>query len=444
MTAGATSTAVRWSSRERAILIVALILGVVVRVILLPTEGFRPDLDQFVLWVHGIAINGLPNAYDMDLGFGPVMAWIWGVLAAIQPAFQTVTDASDPGIRALMKLPASLADLGLAGLVVYALRTRPGWAAVGGAAILLHPAVIDISAWWGQYESIYLLFGLAAVVFAINGHNGPAAALVAVSLMTKPQALPFVLPFAAWFWATGGWREVARAAVIGLGVIVVLWLPFIPAGGPMAYLENLTHFQNGVFAILSLRAWNVWWLVQDLAAGGNFVADDIAFLGPLTLRHVGYVVTALLSLLVALAVVRDPRPRTLVLGLAAATLVAFCFLTAMHERYSYGALVFLMLLVPDVRMRWLGLAVGIVFTLNVLAAVPPTPGIAALLPVAGPLGIAGSVAMLTITAVVLVLLTRSQDHLGKAGTEEIQGRPQASDEGRLRRRPRKATLYQCR
>ena len=92
----------------------------------------------------------------------------------------------------------------------------------------------------------------------------------------------------------------------------------------------------------------------------------------------------------ALAVVRDPRPRTLVLGLAAATLVAFCFLTSMHERYSYGALVFLMLLVPDVRMRWLGLAFGIVFTLNLLAAVPPTPAIGEWLPVAGPLGIAGS------------------------------------------------------
>ena len=80
----------------------------------------------------------------------------------------------------------------------------------------------------------------------------------------------------------------------------------------------------------------------------------MAFLGPLTLRHVGYVLTGLLSLLVAVAVLRDPRPRTLILGLAAATLVAFCFLTTMHERYAYGALVFLMLLIPEARVRWLG------------------------------------------------------------------------------------------
>ena len=297
MTAEAVPGARAWTRRQRATLLIALLAGVAVRLLLLPTEGFRPDLDQFVLWVHGIAVHGLTPAYDMDITFGPVMALIWGVLATVQPAFQTVTDASDPAIRALMKLPAFLADLGLAALVVYAMRARPTWAAIGGAAILLYPAVIDVSAWWGQYESVYLLSALGAVIFAVNGRNGPAAALVAVSLMTKPQALPFILPFAAWFWATGGWRELARAAAIGLGVAVVLWLPFIPAGGPVAYLGNLAQYQSGVFAILSLRAWNAWWLVQSAAGGGDFIADDIPFLGPLPVIAGELLVLLLLSLM---------------------------------------------------------------------------------------------------------------------------------------------------
>ena len=42
------------------------------------------------------------------------MAWVWGALAAMEPAFRTVTDSSDAWIRALMKVPASLADLGIA------------------------------------------------------------------------------------------------------------------------------------------------------------------------------------------------------------------------------------------------------------------------------------------------------------------------------------------
>ncbi len=122
-----------------AALAIALVAGVVIRALLLPTEGLRDDLDQFVLWVHGIAVGGLGNAYDQNLSFPPVMAYIWWLLAAVQPAFQTVTDASDPAIRALMKLPASLADIGLALLALYALRDRPDVGRDGGGRDPAHP-----------------------------------------------------------------------------------------------------------------------------------------------------------------------------------------------------------------------------------------------------------------------------------------------------------------
>jgi hypothetical protein len=388
----------------------------------------RGDIDQFVGWVHHIAVNGLGSLYSgTDAGpvtFGPVMAYIWALLAAIQPAFATATDASDEAIRSLMKVPASLADLGLAAIVAYAFRAHRKWAVLGAVAILLHPAVVDVSAWWGQYESIFVVSALGAVVLAANGRNGPATALIAVSLMTKPQAIPFLIPFAAWFWASGyrregpdgvpggtrgGVLELVRTGLIGLATSVLLWLPFIPAGGPANYLQNLATYQSEIFNVLSLRAWNVWWLVQEAAVGGRFIADDVAFLGPITLRHVGYLVTGGLSLVIAWTIIRDPRPRTLVLGLAASVLVFFTFMTQMHERYAYAALIFLVLLVPERRVRWLWLIFGVVFTLNLLAAVPPTPAIEQLLPVAGPLGIAGSIAMIAVTLFSLAALRRADD-----------------------------------
>jgi hypothetical protein len=399
----------RWSGREVVALAVVILVGVVIRAVLMPVDAFRPDLDQFVLWVHGIATGGLGHAYDQDLSFGPVIALIWSVLAAIEPAFRTATDASDPTIRVLMKIPPVLADIGLALLVAYALRERPRWAIAGAAVIMLHPAVIDISAWWGQYESVYLLSALAAVVFAVNGRNGLAAAALALAIMTKPQALPFILPFAAWFWARGGLRGLVTAAAIGLGVIVVIWLPFVGAGGPANYLDHVTQFQNGIFALLSLRAWNLWWLVQAGLAGGQFVMDQGAIAGPITGRQVGYALTFLFALLIAIRVLRDPRPRTLVLALAATTLVAFCFLTGMHERYAYGAVVFFALLIPERPVRWLALGFGVVFTLNLLAAVPPTPAIGDLLPVDGLFGVVGSLAMLALTGATIALLMRRDD-----------------------------------
>ena len=377
------------------------VAGIAIRVALFPSTGLKGDIDQFVVWVNGIATNGLGNAYHQNITFGPVMAYIWGVLAAIEPAFRTTTDSSDQWIRSLMKVPASLADLGLAALMVYAFRSKPFWAVVTAAIVLLHPAIFDVSAWWGQYESIYLLTALAALVFALNGRNGLAAAALALAVMTKPQALPFLLPFAAWFWAQGGWRELARAAAIGLGVIVIVWLPFAAAGGPGDYLPTLAVYQNDIFSILSLQAWNIWWLVQTAAVGASYTTDHVAVLGPITFRHIGFLITGLLSVVVAVLILRDPRPRTLILGLAASTLIWYGFLTQMHERYAYGALIFLLLLIPERRIAWLYLAFSVVFTLDLLTAAPPAPVFAEWLPFGGVVSIIGSFVMIAITFLVL-------------------------------------------
>ena len=87
-----------------------------------------------------------------------------------------------------------------------------------------------------------------------------------------------------------------------------------------------------------------------MAVGGDFIRDDVAIIGPFTFRHLGYVVTAGLSLVIAAAIIRDPRPRTLVLGTAASVLVIFVCMTQMHERYSYAALIALVLLLPERRV----------------------------------------------------------------------------------------------
>jgi Gpi18-like mannosyltransferase len=307
-----------------------------------------------------------------------------------------------------MKLPASIADLALGLLVAYALRDRPRLAVVGALGIVLHPAVFYVSAWWGQYESIFVLGGLVAFLLAVRGHPLLAAAALAVALMTKPQAIPFVVPFAAWFLARGGLRGAIVAGAIGAVVIVLLWAPFLAAGGPQGYLRNLGEYQGDIFALLSLRAWNLWWLVQALGPGpGLFASDQVAIIGPITFRHIGFGLAGILELAVFVLVYRRPTPQVLALGLAAAVLVAFTFLTTMHERYAYGAIVFLALCIADRRILAVWIAFGVVFTINLLAAIPPTDEIGRLLPIDGPLGVAGSVAMVAITIAVLLILVRS-------------------------------------
>lgn len=408
-----------WTTRDAVVLAAGLLAGLLIRALLLPTPGLAGDLNEFAGWIHVLATEPFGRAYDIDLTFPPVMVYVWGALAAVEPAFRTVTDASDPGIRVLLKLPPTIADLGLAAGALFALRSRPTWAVAAGLGVWLHPAVIDASALFGQYESIYTLFALLAFLLAVADRPGLTAVALAFAVMTKPQALPLLVPFAAWYLARFGPLGTARFAAIGAATIVVLWLPFLADGGPAGYLRSLQFHQNELYGVLSLRAWNAWWLVQELGAAGSFVSDQTAVLGPLTWRHIGLAAAGLAELVVFACVLRAPTPRTLALGLAASSLVAVMLLTTMHERYAFPALVFLALLLPEPRVRALWIAFGVVFTLNLFAAVPPTDGIGSVLAVSGPLGIAGSLAMLAIAAVVVAELLPDRSREAPPPTEAV-------------------------
>jgi Gpi18-like mannosyltransferase len=263
MDAGLPANGRVWSRRDRIWLAAGLIAAAILRLALLPAAGLRADTDQFVGWVHQLA-TGLPlgEAYRLDLSFPPVMVYVVWALAHVVPAFGTAVDTGDLTARIAIKLPAAAADIGLALGVAYLLRARPRWAIGAALAVAFIPLTWYVSAWWGQFESIYVLLGLVAAILVLADHPILAAAALGLAVMTKPQALPFLVPFVAYALGSYGWR---RAVVLGLvtgAVAAATWLPFLADGGPERYLGNLGQYQDGPFAVLSLRAWNAWWLIQ--------------------------------------------------------------------------------------------------------------------------------------------------------------------------------------
>jgi hypothetical protein len=89
----------------------------------------------------------------------------------------------------------------------------------------------------------------------------------------------------------------------------------------------------------------------------------------------------------------------------ASVLVVFTFMTQMHERYAYAALIIPVLLLSHRPTRWWWLAFSVTFFLNLVAAAPPSPQIGAWLPIYGPLGVAGALAMIVL-CIWAVILTR--------------------------------------
>lgn len=405
----------RW---DVGLLALGLVVAVVVRAILLPTDGFRDDLDRFAQWVQLVAIEPLGHAYRTENNFGPLITLIYWLLGVVQPAFASATDASDPAVRIALKLPGVVADFGIALSVGWLLRDRPRWAIVAAVGVLLAPAIVYTSTWWGQWDSIWVLAGLAAAILALNGRPVLAAIVLAGALMAKPQAIVLLPPFAAFAWARFGRREVLLAGAALLVTVAVLWVPFVADGGIGDFVRNVAQLQGGLYAVLSLRAWNLWWILQSSAGGGQFVADGTGLVGPISPRWIGYGLVILLEILIMRAVLRSPAKGGLLLGLAASVLVCFTFLTAMHERYLYGALVFLAPLIPDRRILGAWLVLNLVAFLNLLAAAPPTAAIRQALPIDGSVGLLGAATIVGLAVVVMWLLVaggeREADDVGAA------------------------------
>jgi hypothetical protein len=397
-----------WTPTLVGTLAVGLACASLLRLLLLPSEGLKGDLDVFALWTHLLSTDvPLDRVYDGDFSFGPVMAYAFWAIGHLQAAFQAASDASDPVVRAWLKVPAVVTDIAIAVVIAYALKDRPRVAVASALAIALVPATWYLSAFWGQYESVYTLFGLLAAVLALRGRWALAGVMLALALGTKPQAIPFVVPFGAFALARLGPRGAAVPVAATAVTLIALWLPFLPAGGPAAYLGSITAYQGETFAVLSLRAWNPWWILQWAAVGeGSFIADGGAFLGPLTPRFVGYAAAAIGLLLVFTALRRGASERALYLALAAAVLVPYCLLTAMHERYAYPAVVFLALLLADRRVLIAWIVLTVAMSANFLAAAPPGGAPGSLVPLWGIAGIAGSVAVAGVAVYVLALLVR--------------------------------------
>ena len=228
--------------------------------------------------------------------------------------------------------------------LAWALRDRPRVAVAAALGVALVPVTWYVSAWWGQFESIYALFGLLAAVLALRGPLGrspgsPSAWRSARSrrrCRSSSRSPPSPSP------GSGRDGRVVRSPRRP-SRSSSLWLPFLPDGGPAAYLGTIGGLQGDEFAVLSLRAWNPWWILQSSGRRGRVPRPiPTPVLGPLTPRLIGYLAAGLGMAGVFLLVLRERRRRgTLLLGLAAAVLVAFCLLTTMHERYSFAAVVFL-------------------------------------------------------------------------------------------------------
>ena len=161
-----------WSLETPAGLIAMFAVALLLRLVIAPRAGFVGDLQLFQRWTTRLSEVGTHHFYvkgqfaDYPPGYLYVL-WLTGKVSAT------------PGYL-LLKLPAILADLGLAWVAgTFASRLAPSslkeqWPvrALVMAGVLFNPAVIAVGAVWGQVDAVPALLVMTSLLLLFTGKPG--------------------------------------------------------------------------------------------------------------------------------------------------------------------------------------------------------------------------------------------------------------------------------
>jgi dolichyl-phosphate-mannose-protein mannosyltransferase len=364
-----------------------LLVGLIVRLAIAPWGGHLDDLASLTRWATAIRAHGLLAVYaTSDANYPPLTLALLGLSARLHSFLRPAAPLTGPLWLLLLKLPSILADLGI-GVVVYRLcrgaarcvpengdrgviyhaptgevskreRTITG-GIVGAAAVIFNPALIYLSAWWGQFESVYALCVLLTLALLLRRRPAWAGIALGCGLLVKLQAAA-IIPLAALVVLTPppspcterglSTNAPGRLAAFVLGMV----LAPILALGPYALTGQLAYVWARLTVLLNAPGWltvnalNGWYLFTGGRGNWAFNAplvqpDTAPLVGPLPARIAGSLVLGMWTLSVLLMTWRHARRRSEsydIWFLAGALLYAGVFLwpTKAHERYLFVAL----------------------------------------------------------------------------------------------------------
>jgi dolichyl-phosphate-mannose-protein mannosyltransferase len=368
-----------WTRSSFVPLAVILGIGLVLRVVFLPSTGFHNDVAAFEAWTLTLKDNAPWLFYaktsfaDYPPGYFLVLWVLGGIYGALGNLHLIST--SDPSyfaLRILVKLPALIMDLVDAVLIFAIVRRYASEAVALGAAILfaLNPASIYVSAYWGQVDSVAWGCVLAALWLTLRSSDQPSKTVprlvwawlvLAFSILIKPQGALVSIVLLGFAVATADAAVRHRRLLgTGLGVVAAFVLAFAVSAlfhgtlNPLAafgWLLERYVYGSAVYPYNSINAFNLYAIKQP------FWQSDLAPLtffgvpfGAMVVWGIGLVLAATALITARFVQQRDDRA-----FLEAAMLIAFAFFvlsTRMHERYIYGAFLLAIPLVAFGRRYW--------------------------------------------------------------------------------------------
>lgn len=258
---------------------------------------------------------------------------------------------------ALLKLPAILADFGIAYLIYK--WTGKKWASI---VWLVNPVVWYNSTVWGQYDSVINFFALASF-YLLNRKNLTWSALaLALSLYIKASLLIFV-PVWVVFAVVQKYRirDYIFTLFASFAFISIITLPF-SSGNPILWLFNLYQYKIFVQQLhfITANAFNLWAGLTTI-----YEKSDSLILMGLTFQTWGFVLYALAYTPLLINTSKVVNTKNIIWILSLVSFGSFMLLTNMHERYIYPLFPYLtILLASGYIKKWYYITISLISLLG--------------------------------------------------------------------------------
>jgi len=182
------------SSNKSNDIVISVIVALLVRMVLAYiTTGYNTDMGCFRAWSNMMAENGAWGFYveDVFCDYPPGYMYVLWIIGFINKIFGNMSLQLS---TLIVKLPAILCD-GAMGILLYYVGKEHfknnAYATAIAAMYLFNPAIIVNSAVWGQVDAVFALVLIISIYFLAEEKYKKSAALFAVAILIKPQALMF-------------------------------------------------------------------------------------------------------------------------------------------------------------------------------------------------------------------------------------------------------------
>lgn len=347
------------------IIVIGILLAISIRLILLPNPGFEADIAFWKSWGLGPFDHGVlwASQYTSSNYPTPFYYFLWGMiqlyslLGGDPHAFNQFWSNTNILFLFVSKLPSILSDFGIAGIVLFLGRHGKslGFPSIPRSSLLLitlylllNPVLIIGGAWWGQIDSVGVFMFLIAVVLVLKRYPFLAGLVYIAAVMTKLQNMIYGPVFFLFLWQREGYEGLVKGFAGSVLGFFGLNIEFLLSRNMNRVIASLTENYD-YFPLLSLNAYNPWWVVAK--ARGMEVSDKLLALGLVNAKTLGLFLFSNLYLLSIMRQIvqtlRAKNPlKTFIESLIIINAAFFLFQTQSHDRYAIPLSIFLLLWAP--------------------------------------------------------------------------------------------------